>query len=283
MLGSTVAKFLTMEQYEVFEFNRIGKPVVPGNSARTLDVSDESSVDTWTKYNRFDFVVNGIGLIKQLINEESESDRKLAYTVNSDFPSILNDFSLQTSTPVIQIGTDCVYSGVEENYDENSIFDCSDIYGLSKVEGESRSKSLMTLRCSIIGHEINSNVSLLDWFLHQDVAASVKGFTNHFWNGVTTLEFAKIIAGIIVSGSIIQGTTHLIPADQVSKYELLEIFSKCFNRADISIEPFEASATVNRTLSTIYPGRNSDLWGSAGYTHPPTVYEMVQNYALWSR
>lgn len=283
MLGSTLTKFLTAQNNEVFEFNRAGKAVVPGNSAKSLDVSDKASVNTFLADNGFDFVVNGIGLIKQLINDDSESDKKLAYLVNSDFPSILNEFSIETSTPVIQIATDCVYSGTKGAYDELSEFDCTDIYGLSKVEGENRSKSLMTIRCSIIGHELNSKVSLMDWFLNQDEAASVKGFTNHFWNGVTTLEFAKITAGIISSGNVIEGTTHLVPADQVSKYELLEIFSRSFDREDISIKAFDAETEVNRTLSTIYPERNSEMWAHAGYNQPPTVQKMVQNYALWSR
>jgi dTDP-4-dehydrorhamnose reductase len=245
-------------------------------------VSDESSVNTFLVGNRFDFVVNGIGLIKQLINDDSENGKKMAYLVNSDFPSILNDFSIQTSTPVIQIATDCVYSGTKGAYDELSEFDCTDTYGLSKVEGESRSKSLMTIRCSIIGRELHSKVSLMDWFLNQDVAVSVKGFTNHFWNGVTTLEFAKITAGIISAGDVSEGTTHLIPADQVSKYDLLKIFSHYFKRTDISIEEFEAETAVNRTLSTNYPDRNSKLWANAGYNRVPTVQEMVKNYALWS-
>jgi dTDP-4-dehydrorhamnose reductase len=123
----------------------------------------------------------------------------------------------------------------------------------------------------------------MDWFLNQPLNAHVKGFTNHHWNGVTTLDFAKIIEGIISTGSLIPGITHLIPANQLSKYELLEIISRNFKRADISIEAFEAPESVNRTLSTIYPGRNSDLWTAAGYTEAPTVQEMVKNYALWSK
>lgn len=283
MLGSALTKFLTAQNYEVVEFNRAGIPVVPGNSAKSLDVTNKASSNTFLGDNRFDFVVNGIGLIKQLIDDDSENDKKLAYLVNSDFPSILNEFSVETSTPVIQIATDCVYSGTTGVYDEMSEFDCTDIYGLSKVEGEKRSKSLMTIRCSIIGHEINSNVSLMNWFLNQSTNAKVKGFTNHYWNGVTTLDFAKVVGGVITSEDILSGTTHLIPANQVSKYELLKNLAQNFNRSDILVEPFEAEPEVNRTLSTIYPDRNLDLWSHAGYNQPPTVQEMVQNYALWSR
>lgn len=283
MLGSAVTRFLTQEPNEVIEFNRAGIPVIAGNSAQPLNLEDESSVNRFLENNQFDFVINGIGLIKQLIDKNTESDTKLAYLVNSEFPAILNDFSIQTSTPVIQIATDCVYSGIDGNYDEASNFDCTDVYGRSKVDGENRSKSLMTLRCSIIGHEIHSSVSLMDWFLNQKNGAQVRGFTNHYWNGITTLEFARIVSGVIETGNVISGTTHLIPANKVSKFELLTLLSQNFDRSDIIIEAFEAQESINRTLSTIYPARNSDLWSAAGYNHSPTVQEMVQNYALWSK
>lgn len=283
MLGSTLTKYLSNGQNQVLEFNRAGKPVVSGNFSKVLDITNEQSVDEFLNHDNFDYVVNGIGLIKQLINDDSEADINLAYKVNSDFPFILNEYSENSSTPVFQIGTDCVYSGSDGMYDESSKFDCTDIYGVSKVVGENRSKSLMTIRCSIIGHEVHSKVSLMDWFLNQPLRASVKGFTNHYWNGVTTLDFAKIIEGIISTGNLIPGTTHLIPANRLSKYELLEIISQNFKREDISIEAFEAPEFINRTLSTIYPDRNSDLWSAAGYNQPPTVQEMIKNYALWSK
>lgn len=283
MLGSALTKYLSGGQNEVFEFNREGKAVVAGNVSKVLDVTNEKSICEFIIHRKFDFVVNGIGLIKHLINDDLEDDIDLAYNLNSNFPFILNDYSEDTSTPVIQIGTDCVYSGSDGMYNESSEFDCTDIYGQSKMAGESRSKTLMTIRCSIIGHEIQSKVSLMDWFLNQQEGAQVQGFTNHYWNGVTTLEFARIVGGVIATGNVIRGTTHLVPADQVSKYELLKLIAQDFNRLDILIEPVEAPISVNRTLSSIYPERNSDLWSAAGYNQPPTVQEMLQNYALWSK
>jgi dTDP-4-dehydrorhamnose reductase len=184
---------------------------------------------------------------------------------------------------VLQIGTDCVYSGNLGSYDEKSEFDCSDIYGLSKVEGERQSKSLMILRTSIVGHELNSTASLLDWFIKREPNAKVNGFTNHFWNGVTTLAFARIVGGIINTGSFESGTRHILPADQVSKYQLLKEFQTAFGRSDISIEPYAHDTSINRTLSTIYPEKNSGFWSKAGYNEIPTVHEMVQEYALWAR
>jgi dTDP-4-dehydrorhamnose reductase len=282
MLGSAVASYLSTEKHQVVEFNRSGRPVVTSNTVVSFDLNFESSLDNLFKNQNFDYIVNCVGLIKQLIDESSPSDCALAYLLNSDFPNWLNGYSIQASTPIIQIGTDCVFSGRTGNYDEHSAFDCNDIYGLSKAEGEERSQALMTIRTSIIGHELQSHISLMDWFLMCPPKSVVQGFTNHYWNGVTTLDFAKVVDGIISSGSFSEGVQHLVPVDRVSKFELLELFAHIFGRRDIVVHPFAAETGVNRTLATVKPERNSELWTLAGYNNPPTVEVMVNNYSQWA-
>lgn len=283
MLGSTLARFLTTEKNEIYEFSRKGIAVVKGNRSGVFDVTSENSLLEFSSKHRFDFAINAIGLIKQLINEDDSSVVNLAYAVNRDFPAFLNQYSIQTSTPIIQIGTDCVYSGQDGDYNESSKFDCTDVYGKSKVEGENLSQSLLTIRSSIVGHELSTSISLMDWFTSQPNKAEIKGYTNHYWNGVTTLDFSRIVQGVIDSGAFFSGTFHLVPADKLSKYELLKEFADSLDRMDLTIEPFVAEISVNRTLSTLFPEKNSKLWAQAGYNQPPTVKEMVNNYALWSR
>lgn len=283
MLGSALTKFLSNDGIEICEFNRRGVPTCLENEVHSLDVTDDSSLDAFLDYKKFDYVLNAIGLIKQLINDESDDDKQLAYKINSDFPAFLNEYSQRTSTPVIQIGTDCVYSGDEGLYNESSNFDCTDVYGRSKVEGETHSKSVMTIRCSIVGNEIYSSTSLLSWFRNLKHKAEINGYTNHYWNGVTTLDFSRVIRGVIRSNGFEAGITHLIPADQVSKYQLLKEFQQAFHRDDITINAYPHEVAINRTLATIYPYRNSNLWTQAGYNDPPTVHEMVQNYARWEK
>jgi dTDP-4-dehydrorhamnose reductase len=282
MLGSTLARYLTPLVDEVVEINRRGTPTVNGNKVLTFDAVQKQPIREYLERERFDVVVNAVGLIKQLINEGNQEDIRTAYLINADLPRELNAYARDSSTPTIQIGTDCVYSGLEGSYSENSEFDCNDLYGLSKVSGEHESKSMMTIRCSIIGHEIRSSVSLMDWFLSQPPAASVKGYRNHFWNGVTTLAFARVIKGIISENMYSPGTIHLVPKDQVSKFELLQILAETFGRKDIEISEFEAEIAVNRTLATIFPGKNEQLWLNAGYTEIPTIVELIQEYARWS-
>ena len=215
MLGSTLANYLTPLFDQVVEINRSGSPVVHDNKVLRFDATQDTSIKGYLHSEQFDFIINAIGLIKQNIDNNARRDIVAAYLVNSDLPRDLNDFAKQTSTPIIQIGTDCVYSGRSGNYTENSNFDCDDIYGLSKVSGEAESKSLMTIRCSIIGHENRTPVSLMDWFLSQRNSAEVRGYTNHFWNGVTTLSFARVVEGIIRQNTFSPGIVHLVPRDQL--------------------------------------------------------------------
>jgi dTDP-4-dehydrorhamnose reductase len=282
MLGSTLAKYLTPLVDEVVEINRSGTSIVSENRVLTFDAVQGRPIREYLERERFDLVVNAVGLIKQLINEGNQEDVKIAYLINSDLPRELNAYAKDSSTPIIQIGTDCVYAGLEGDYTEDSEFDCNDLYGLSKVSGENESKSMMTIRCSIIGHEVKSSVSLMDWFLSQPASTSVNGYSNHIWNGVTTLTFARVIHGIISKNTYSPGTIHLVPKDQVSKFELLQILAETFGRGDIKINEFEAEIGVNRTLATNFPQKNEELWLNAGYTEVPSIVELIQEYAEWS-
>ena len=282
MLGSTLTKYLTPYVSEVVEINRSGKPVISGNKVHTFDAALGNPIREYLEREQFDLIINAIGLIKQLIDDADNDVVKKAYSLNSDLPRELSVYAKDTATAIVQIGTDCVYSGRDGNYTEDSKFDCEDLYGLSKVSGERESKSLLTLRCSIIGHEIKQPVSLMDWFLTQSRSATVRGYANHYWNGVTTLAFERIIQGIIKNNSFSPGTLHLIPKDQVSKFELLQILAELFGRKDIAISEFQAEIAVNRTLATLFPHKNEQLWLNAGYTEVPSIAELIQEYAEWS-
>ncbi len=282
MLGSALTKYLTPCVNEVVEMNRSGKATVTGNKALTFDAVLGNPIREYLEKEQFDFVINAIGLIKQLMDETDEEVVKTAYLVNSNLPRDLSVYAKDTSTAIIQIGTDCVYSGHLGNYSENSKFDCDDLYGLSKVSGESKSDSLMTIRCSIIGHEINRPVSLMDWFLTQPKSATVRGYTNHYWNGLTTLAFARVINGIIHHNTFSPGTSHLVPRDQISKFDLLRILAEQFERTDIKINAFQTEIGINRTLVTLFPDKNEQLWLNAGYTEVPSITELIEEYTKWS-
>lgn len=205
-----------------------------------------------------DRVINCIGVTKPYCD-----DVERAIRVNALFPHRL-------PTGTIQIATDCVYSGDQGYYVESDLHDATDVYGKTKSLGEA--KHLNNLRCSIIGPEKKGRVSLLEWFLAQDKAT---GYTNHFWNGITTLHFARICQGIIREGIELPSLQHIVPANVVTKAQLLRIIAKEYSR-DIEVVDAQAPMSVDRTLATENPELNKKIWKVAGYSKPPTIEKMIK-------
>jgi dTDP-4-dehydrorhamnose reductase len=227
-------------------------------------------------------IINCIGKIKQVINVSSAADLIATIDINALFPLELTRIAKQLNLNVIEIRTDCVFSGRDADYDELASKDPTDAYGYSKALGEFTSDNLMSLRCSIIGREISSKNSLIEWVLSNPINSEIPGYTNHTWNGVTTLHFAKICFGLISQDDFLSGVYHLIPSGQISKYELVKLIAKFFDRSDLKVNQTLAEVTVNRTLSTIFPDMNSRIWASAGYENPPTIEQMLSEFALWT-
>lgn len=224
---------------------------------------------------RYDAVINAIGIIKPYIKDDNREQVERAIRINALFPHALAQAAAMSGSRVVQIATDCVYSGKAGNYTEDALQDAADVYGKTKSLGEVPDSRVTHIRCSIIGPEPKGHVSLLDWFLGQPQGATVTGFTNHLWNGVTTLHFAKICAGIIKSGIALPQKIHLVPTSTVTKAEMLECFSQAYGRNDITINHSEATTVIDRTLQSSNPDLNRQLWQAAGYATAPTVPEMI--------
>ena len=213
-------------------------------------------------YKPGDLIINCAGLIKPYCG-----DIEQAIKVNALFPHTL-------PMNTIQIVTDCVFSGRRGKYAESDPHDALDVYGKTKSLGEA--SHIKNLRCSIIGPEQKSHTSLLDWFLAQDKA---DGYTNHLWNGITTYHFAKIVEGVIREGIDLPPLQHIVPADVVTKAELLRLIAKAYKKK-IPITEVEAPEAIDRTLITHNKAMNRKLWKAAGYDKPPTVEQMIVELAL---
>lgn len=281
MLGSVVTRYFETLDMDIHEVNRKGISVVKKNENSLLDLESAYNLSEIIPTKSVNVVINCAGLIRQLINPNQAFDVERAYKVNAIFPEKLNAWSERNGIPVIQIGTDCVYSGTDGTYNEKNVFDPSDIYGQTKAMGENKSPSAMTLRSSIVGLERSTSNSLMSWLRSQPMNSKIKGYTNHYWNGITTLAFAKVVAGAIANENIHAGTFHLVPANQVSKYELLQYFIEEFERTDIELSCFENPMGLDRTLSTLFKGENEKFWLDGGYNNVPTIKEMVEEYVNW--
>jgi dTDP-4-dehydrorhamnose reductase len=212
-----------------------------------------------------DWVINCIGSIPQK-NDDPETFIRL----NALFPKFL----AETKASVIQIATDCVFDGAKGSYTESDPKTAIDIYGLTKYLGEVSRDRFLNLRASIIGPELTSKKSLFEWVRTQPEGASVYGFANHYWNGVTTEAFAKVVKGLIKTNIKLGGTFHLVPGDQVSKYQLVKMIASVTGRTDLTIEP-KIVDPVDRTLQTDFPNLNSMFWRVAGYESAPTIEQMI--------
>lgn len=219
----------------------------------------------------YDYVINCIGIIKPYIKDTDSAQVMRAIRVNAAFPHALSKLDAK----IIQIATDCVWDGAKGKYIETDSHNATDVYGKTKSLGEVSADNFMNLRCSIIGREQKNFYSLLEWFLHQPRNAQLNGFKNHLWNGLTTDAFADICIGIIANNIWFSEMQHIIPADIVSKAQMLHTFADHFSRNDIIINDIDAKNVIDRSLNTNNPMRNIDLWHAAGYKTIPTVQQMI--------
>ena len=223
-----------------------------------------------------DFIINCIGIIKTEIDESSVESCARALRINAEFPKHLADFAESRGLKVIQIATDCVFSGKAGHYSESSIHDPQDVYGRTKSSGEVVSPVMMHLRVSIIGPEKRGFTSLYDWVARQPQKAKITGYTNHRWNGIPAKHFGRVARAVIEKGLFESGLRHFMPADEVTKSELVHLIADHVDRDDIQITDAPASEAIDRTLTSDFPDFSARLWQAAGYTNPPTIAQLVR-------
>jgi len=162
-----------------------------------------------------EIVVNCIGVIKQ---HERAQDPVTAITINSLFPHVLARECVRQAARLIHVSTDCVFSGDQGDYREGDIADARDVYGRSKLLGETTAPPSLTIRTSIIGHELKTKRSLVDWFLSQ--TETVNGYRQAIYSGLTATAFARMLASAVFPRSDLAGLYH-VSSTPISKYELL--------------------------------------------------------------
>jgi len=177
-------------------------------------------------------VINCTGIIKQA---KHTANRLNNIWVNSLFPHQLNRICQDNGIKLIHISTDCVFSGKKGNYTENDLGDAEDDYGKSKYLGEVTDSPALTIRTSLIGRELATSYSLVEWFLSNQGSA-VNGFTNAIFTGLPTLHFAQIIADIITNHKTLSGLYH-VSSEPISKYKLLELIKQKM-KLDIEVNSF---------------------------------------------
>lgn len=192
---------------------------------------------------RPDVVINCIGLIKQLADAK---DPLAALPINAMLPHRLAKLCALSGARLIHVSTDCVFSGRTGMYAETDPSDAEDLYGKSKYIGELHdSPHAITLRTSIIGHELSGHVGLIDWFLAQQ--GTVKGYKKAIFSGLPTVELARIIHTFVMPNPELAGLYH-VSAAPIDKYALLRQVAEVYGKT-IEIVPDEA-VSIDRSLDS---------------------------------
>ncbi|WP_395517391.1 dTDP-4-dehydrorhamnose reductase family protein [Pseudorhizobium flavum] len=224
--------------------------------ATNVDVLDNDALISLLNWSKPTTVVNCVGLIKQL---PASKDPLVALPINAMFPHRLARLAALVGARLIHVSTDCVFSGSKGGYTEDCEPDSSDLYGVSKRLGEVLDvENAVTLRTSIIGRELNSAHSLVEWFLAQH--GEVMGFKHAIFSGLPTCELASVIRDVVIPHKELNGLYH-VSAEPISKFELLQLIASEYGK-DIRILPDERTV-IDRSL-------NSARFSCAtGYVAPP--------------
>ena len=235
MLGNYVNTYLS-QYFNVYCINR---------KDFNIELSDWMKLEEIIKSisNKDDIIINCAGAIPH-----QNSNTRKYIILNTLFPHKLFEISKKYFLEFIHISTDCVFSGKEGNYHENSIHDSDDIYGITKSLGED--KSMCIIRTSIIGEEIYNKNSLIEWVIKQKNGI-INGYDNVFWNGITCLQLSKIIKQIVSNKMYWKGIRHFYSPEIISKNELCNLINQIY-KLNITILNKNYIKNKNMSLSSIY-------------------------------
>ena len=254
MLGQAISRFLASRGRQV-----TGTQFADPNARWYLDAA--AGPRTWAPLfadAKCDYVINCIGVLKHAIEGSKPGAIELAIRVNALFPYEVARVAASGGARVVHISTDGVFAGGRaEPYRESEPPDCHDYYGRTKALGECPAANVLNIRCSIVGLDTVEHKGLLEWFLHQPEGGEVKGFRDQFWNGVTTVQLARLCDAIIERGAFdsLRGASyvhHFCPNPVITKYDLLCAWREVTGRRLIVRAAESGAPAGSRVLASQY-------------------------------
>lgn len=256
VFGTIRGTFDSLERYGIFDRSKI---------IENVSVQDTASIETAIQSAQPDVVINAVGVIKQL---PSAKDVITTLEINSIFPHRLAEFGEKYGFRLFTISTDCVFDGVTGYYKEVDNSNATDLYGKSKNLGEVAGTNCITIRTSIVGRELSTSHSLVEWFL-SNRGKQVEGFKNAIYSGFPTIVFADILNSLITDHKELSGLHH-IASLPINKFDLLNLVNKYY-KAGIEIIPTE-DFKIDRSL-------NAERFNKLTGFRPPDWEEMVKSMA----
>ena len=225
MAGHTISLYFQKMNHEVIALSRKKLDYVDVIQGAVTDFNFLKRIISESNY---DAVINAVGIL----NSNAEEGKTLAVLLNSYLPHYLAEITYNSKTKIIQMSTDCVFSGSKGNYLENSFKDGDTFYDRTKALGELNDSKNLTFRNSIIGPDRNRNgIGLFNWFMKQD--GQINGYANSIWTGVTTLTLAKAMEQAIYQN--LTGVYNLVNNVSINKYDLTSLFNKHLKNSTITI------------------------------------------------
>ena len=236
MIGHKIYQVLSQNKdFEVFNASKSSLNC----STRLVDLRKLRQLEKLLENIKPDIVINASGLLIK----DSEENPLDAVKINSVLPLELNNMSKNRSFKIIQISTDCVFSGDSGPYNIADFKDAKTVYGQTKSLGEIIDPIHLTIRTSVIGPDLKfDGGELFNWFMHQ--SGNVQGYSKSIWSGVTTLELAKCIEHCILND--VTGLHHLSSRKAITKYDLLSLLSN-YSIENLFIEKVDGPIT-NKVL-----------------------------------
>ena len=277
MLGHQLCRVLPerMEVWATFRdnpnhYNQF-KLLPEEQTIRNVSVQDIARLGEILDTVRPDAVVNAVGIVKQ---RDEAKQAISSIQINALFPHQLADLCIQRGIRVIQISTDCVFSGLRGNYTEIDVPDPVDLYGRTKLLGELNRPGCLTLRTSIIGWQLNTFSSLLSWFALQR-NKHIKGYHKAIYSGFSTNVMAQLIGDILQTRADLSGL-YQVASEPISKFDLLVRLRDILGWDDIFIDS-DDQFFCDRSLSGLH-------FSTATGWRPPTWEAMLKGLAMeWSR
>lgn len=257
MLGNAMMRVLSEKtDWQVYgtvrseSAKRLFQPGIAAHLIAGVDVEQQDSLLRAFIRARPDVVINCVGLIKQLADAE---DPLQAIPINALLPHRLARMCELAGARLVHMSTDCVFAGDKGNYRESDPSDAKDLYGRSKYLGEVAYPHAVTLRTSIIGHELQSAHGLVGWFLSQQ--GRCNGYTRAIFSGLPTVVLAQVVRDVVIPNAALSGVYH-VAAKPISKYDLLKLIAAVYGKK-IEIEPSE-QLVIDRSLDA---GRFREVTG----------------------
>jgi dTDP-4-dehydrorhamnose reductase len=268
MLGNTALRFFANRGiYEAIGSIRSAKVLslfpkpLRDRIVTGIDVDDVAGLNKLFDATTPNVVINCIGVVKQLAQAD---DPLVAIPINSVLPHRLARLSQAVGARLVHLSTDCVFSGKKGMYREDDFADGDDLYGRSKYLGEVDYPNAITLRTSIIGHELCGSLGLLNWFLSQN--DGVNGYTRAVFSGFPAIEIARVIHDFVIPNPSLKGVYQL-SAEPIAKFDLLRLIADIYGKT-IEIRPDDKVA-VDRSLDS---SRFREITGYA----PPAWPDLVR-------